>query len=129
MSTPGSGEILGRASALTALVSLAGTLGCTTTVSSSACPFGSSDEPSGTSSERHYGCATVYRTRGSGVVVGRAHIALGWMNETVVALPEPSACQVVIFVERAVDLVPVVQILNSSNSNLNNLCVAQGENK
>ena len=121
-------HFFGRVSALATLMSVVATLGCTATVTSRACPVGGGVGSIDSGAAHDDRCATVYKTRGGGIVIGRAHVTVGWMDELVVKLPDPSACHVVIVVERAADFDAVVNIVNGVGGSLSDLCLIQGGN-
>ncbi len=100
--------------ALTNAVSLIATCGCTV----SAARLPQHDSPSsGTSGPR------ILVTRGVGVVIGKGHVALGWMRELLVQIPDPGDCRLVVVVETAKQLADLQSALASNSNKTLKACV------
>jgi hypothetical protein len=67
-------------------------------------------------------CPRVVSTRGAGLVIGRQHVAVGWMNEFALELPDPNDCRVLIVVNDQKDVSKVQAILQTSGKDLSSIC-------
>jgi hypothetical protein len=64
-------------------------------------------------------------TRGVGLVVGRRHVALGWMKELLVDIPDPDDCRLILVIERPGDFTELQKVLATTNRDFSNVCVLQ----
>jgi hypothetical protein len=67
------------------------------------------------------------RTTGFGVLGGATHLAIGWMDEKLIVFPDPSKCQLLVYVDQPQDLEKVVTTLEHSGIPPTKFCVATGE--
>lgn len=67
--------------------------------------------------------AVVAETKGLGIVSTPTGLTLGWVSELFTALPEPSRCQVVLWIEKPADFASVLSLLHNSEKSLNRICI------
>lgn len=66
---------------------------------------------------------TLVDTEGLGLIVGKSHLGLGWMHETVVSIPDPSRCTLVIYVRNPEIVSQVLNTLRSAGTPLDKVCM------
>lgn len=74
-------------------------------------------------SERSFGIRSIslqqshpalIETKGFGIVAGANHLTIGWMNEQLAVIPDPSQCAMLVYVEHPDDFKKIIDILQSS---------------
>jgi hypothetical protein len=70
--------------------------------------------------------STYIETAGAGVVAGQSHVAIGWMDEAVMLMPNPSDCQAVIVVKSSEELKHFEDVLRLSQKDLSHICTRKG---
>ena len=65
-------------------------------------------------------------TRGLGIIIGKQHVTLGWMDETFVMFPDPKACSLLVYVRDARILSEVGKQLKAAGLSGDSLCIAGG---
>lgn len=69
----------------------------------------------------------VTETSGIGLVAGQQRITLGWMKESVVAIRDPSHCQVMFLSATRIEAQAIEKLLRESGHNIESMCVIAKE--
>jgi hypothetical protein len=67
-------------------------------------------------------CPQLISTQGVGVIVAQRHVALGWMKEIYLEVPDPKDCRLILFVEKKADIDAVANLLSGGGGDLAHIC-------
>lgn len=83
-------------------------------------------------SERSFGIRSIslqqrhpalIETEGFGIVVGANHLTIGWMNEQMAVVPDPSQCQMLAIVQHLSDFYRLVEVIRESGMLTSSVCM------
>jgi len=67
-------------------------------------------------------CPQAVSTQGIGLIVAERHVAIGWMKELYLEIPDPNDCRLIILVKAPADLDAVADVLKVRGTNLREIC-------